>query len=423
MNENDKKVEKLNEHISSGNTKKEDVVIHKIDEGSKTFKENDKKVERKKNVKSKKVSKNSNSKLCFLIIFSFVMGGIIMIALLKWTPILGYVNGTSSIVDNSTKKTKVYEKSSLATSISKVYDSVVMVESYKGEEEYSTGTGFVYKTDDKYGYVMTNQHVVSGCDKVVLVLSNDEEVEAKIVGGDEYLDIAIMTIDKSKVLQVATVGNSDDMNIGDTVFTVGSPMGYEYRGTVTSGILSGKDRMVSVNVSNSSSNDWVMKVLQIDAAINPGNSGGPLVNVNGEVIGVNSMKLVEDEIEGMGFAIPIEIAMAHVDELEKGKSIEWPMLGISMANVTDESLLYRNRIQVDSNIKSGVVVVEISNGSGASKSDLKSGDVITKLNGEKVENTAYLRYELYKNKPGDTIEVTYIRNGKEHTTKITLTKK
>ena len=423
MNENDKKVEKLNEHISSGNTKKEDVVIHKIDEGSKTFKENGKKVERKKNVKSKKVSKNSNSKLCFLIIFSFVMGGIIMIALLKWTPILSYVNGTSSIVDNSTKKTKVYEKSSLATSISKVYDSVVMVESYKGEEEYSTGTGFVYKTDDKYGYVMTNQHVVSGCDKVVLVLSNDEEVEAKIVGGDEYLDIAIMTIDKSKVLQVATIGNSDDINIGDTVFTVGSPMGYEYRGTVTSGILSGKDRMVSVNVSNSSSNDWVMKVLQIDAAINPGNSGGPLVNVNGEVIGVNSMKLVEDEIEGMGFAIPIEIAMAHVDELEKGKSIEWPMLGISMANVTDESLLYRNRIQVDSNIKSGVVVVEISNGSGASKSDLKSGDVITKLNGEKVENTAYLRYELYKNKPGDTIEVTYIRNGKEHTTKITLTKK
>lgn len=425
MNEKDKKVEKLSEHVSSGNAKKDDVVIHKVDDSATVFKEKEKKEEKKKSTvntsKSKKTLKNNNSRLCFLIMFSFVMGGIVMIALLKWTPILNYASGTSNIIDN-TKKTKVYEKSSLGTSISKVYDSVVMVESYKGEEEYSTGTGFVYKTDDKYGYVMTNQHVVSGCDKVVLVLSNDEEVEAKIVGGDEYLDIAIMTIDKSKVLQVATIGNSDDMNIGDTVFTVGSPMGYEYRGTVTSGILSGKDRMVSVNVSNSSSNDWVMKVLQIDAAINPGNSGGPLVNINGEVIGVNSMKLVEDEIEGMGFAIPIEIAMAHVEELEKGKSIEWPMLGISMANVTDESLLYRNRIQVDSSIKSGVVVVEISNGSGASKSDLKSGDVITKLNGEKVENTAYLRYELYKNKPGDTIDITYIRDGKEHNTKVTLTK-
>ena len=416
MNEKDKNEEKLNSDVSSKKVKEDDTIVHNVNDNKGTIKmKNDIEMTSKK-------KKNSNSKLCFLIIFSFIMGGIVMIALLKWTPILNYASGTSNIIDN-TKKTKVYEKSSLGTSISKVYDSVVMVESYKGEEEYSTGTGFVYKTDDKYGYVMTNQHVVSGCDKVVLVLSNDEEVEAKIVGGDEYLDIAIMTIDKSKVLQVATIGNSDDMSIGDTVFTVGSPMGYEYRGTVTSGILSGKDRMVSVNVSNSSSNDWVMKVLQIDAAINPGNSGGPLVNINGEVIGVNSMKLVEDEIEGMGFAIPIEIAMAHVDELEKGKSIEWPMLGISMANVTDESLLYRNRIQVDSSIKSGVVVVEISNGSGASKSDLKSGDVITKLNGEKVENTAYLRYELYKNKPGDTIDITYIRDGKEHSTKVTLTKK
>lgn len=423
MNDKDKKIENLGEGVSSNNTKEGNVINDNV-----LLKEKNSHDKSKKNVnshrKNKKSSNNGNSKLCFLIIFSFVMGSIVMIALLKWTPILSYINGSSSsVVDNSTKKTKVYEKSSLSTSISKVYDSVVMVESYKGEEEYSTGTGFVYKTDDKYGYVMTNQHVVSGCDKVILVLSNDEEVEAKIVGGDEYLDIAIMTIDKSKVLQVATIGNSDDMSIGDTVFTVGSPMGYEYRGTVTSGILSGKDRMVSVNVSNSSSSDWVMKVLQIDAAINPGNSGGPLVNINGEVIGVNSMKLVEDEIEGMGFAIPIEIAMAHVDELEKGKSIEWPMLGISMANVTDESLLYRNRIQVDSSIKSGVVVVEISNGSGASKSDLKSGDVITKLNGEKVQDTAYLRYELYKNKPGDTIEITYIRDGKEHTTKVVLTKK
>lgn len=363
--------------------------------------------------------KKNDYKLIFIIVFSFVIGGLITLSILKWTPLLSNINTTGV---NQKNKTTVYEKSSLGAAIDKIYDAVVMVDSYKGEEEYSTGTGFIYKTDDKYGYIMTNQHVIASCDKIVLVLSNDEKVEATVLGGDEYLDVAIMTIPKEKVLQTATIGSSDKVNVGDTIFTVGSPMGYEYRGTVTSGILSGKDRMVSVNVSNSTSSDWVMKVLQIDAAINPGNSGGPLLNVNGEVIGINSMKLVRDEIEGMGFAIPIEIAMAHTDELENKKDIEWPILGISMANVTDTNALARNDLNVDSNITEGVVVAKITDGSGASKSDLKVGDVITKINNEVVKNSAYLRYELYKNNPGDTIVITYIRDGKVKTTKVTLTK-
>lgn len=360
-----------------------------------------------------------NSKQVLIIFFIFITGILIIISIIKWSPIFKNLN-----ISNYTKEkeTKVYEKTSLATSISKIYDAVVMIQSYKDEEEYSTGTGFVYKTDDKYGYVITNQHVINDCNKITLVLSNDEEIEAKVVSGDEYLDIAVLTIDKSKVLQVATIGSSENVQVGDTIFTVGSPMGYDYRGTVTSGILSGKERMVSVSVSNSASNDWVMKVLQIDAAINPGNSGGPLLNVNGEVIGVNSMKLVQDEIEGMGFAIPIEIAMAHIGDLENNKKIEWPMLGISMANVDDATNLYKNNINIDKNIKKGVVVVSIADNSGASKSDLKPGDIITKLNNIEVQDTAYLRYELYKNKPGDTIEITYIREGKEKNTKITLTK-
>lgn len=381
-----------------------------------------------KKVKNKKDHKLL--KIFFVVVFAVVVGLLIVISILKFTPILsklessvnGNNNSFESIITTNTNKNTVYEKSSLAAAIENVYDAVVMVESYKDEEEQSTGTGFIYKKDDKYGYVITNQHVVSGADKVVLVLSNDEEIEGKVLGGDEYLDLAVIRISKDKVPQIVEIGSSEDMKLGDTVFTVGSPMGYDYRGTVTSGILSGKDRLVSVSVSNSSSNDWVMKVLQIDAAINPGNSGGPLVNASGKVIGINSMKLVQNEIEGMGFAIPIEIAMAHISELEKGTKIEWPLLGISMANISDTALLYRNSIIVDKNIKEGVVVVDIAKNSGASKSDLKSGDVIIKLNGEKVKDTAYLRYELYKNKPGDTIEITYIRDGKENTTKIKLTK-
>ena len=363
------------------------------------------------------------TKLASIIVFSFVMGGLITIGILKWTPIINNVLSTSNNTIITKNGTKIYEKNSLAASVEKIYDAVVLIKGYKNDNLLSTGTGFVYKVDDKYGYLLTNQHVVSQVDSVKLVMSNDEEVEAKVLGGDSYLDLAVLRMDKSKVKMVATLGKSESMNLGDTIFTVGSPMGEDYRGSVTSGILSGKDRMVSVNVSNTVSNDWVMRVLQIDASINPGNSGGPLLNANGEVIGICSMKLVDDEIEGMGFAIPIEYAESHIKSLEQGKKISWPRLGISMANVTDTSSLYRNDIQIDTtNIKEGVVVVEISKGSGADKSDLKSGDVITKINGNRVKDTAYLRYELYQHQAGDTIEITYIRNKKEYKTKVTLGK-
>lgn len=371
-------------------------------------------------------SKNSNSqenlKLIFIIAFSFVIGGIVTFSLLKWTPLIKEVIGSSNNTIITKNGTQVYEKSSLGPSIEKIYDAVVVVEVYQKDELASTGSGFIYKVDNEYGYVLTNQHVVDGGDKIKLIMSNDEEIDAEVLGKDEYLDLAVIRIAKDKVKMIANIGNSEKMNLGDAVFTVGSPMGYDYRGSVTSGILSGKDRMVSVSVSNSSSNDWVMRVLQIDASINPGNSGGPLLNVNGEVIGICSMKLVDDQIEGMGFAIPIEYAMNHVDSLEKGEKINWPLLGISMLNVTDTISLYRSNIRIPDEITEGVVVVEITENTGAAKSDLQKGDVITKLDGNKVKDTAYLRYELYQHQAGDTIEITYIRDGKEKTTKVTLSK-
>ena len=366
--------------------------------------------------------KKENAKLFFIIIFSFVIGGIVTIALLKWTPIINEVLDTTGGTIVTKNETQVYEKGSLAAAVEKIYDATVLVRNYKDDNIQSTGTGFVYKTDDKYGYLITNNHVVSDADKITLIMSNDEEVDATILGGDDYLDLAVLRMDKSKVSLIANIGSSEKMKLGDTVFAVGSPMGYDYRGSVTSGILSGKDRMVSVSVSNSNSSDWVMRVLQLDASINPGNSGGPLLNVNGEVIGVCSMKLVDDEIEGMGFAIPIEYAMSHVESLEAGKKIEWPMLGIRMVNVTDTALLYENRIIVDESITEGAVVISTEEGTGAAKAGFAKGDVITKLNGNKVKDTAYLRYELYQHQAGDTIEITFIRDKKEKTTKVTLSK-
>lgn len=357
-------------------------------------------------------------KIIIYIVIGVVIGVILLIGAIKYTK-LGELFTTNTTVTKNGKV--IVEKSSLKEAVEKAKDSVVMIESFKSGQMASTGTGFIYKTDDKYGYVMTNQHVIDSSDKIVLVLSNDEEVEGTLLGGDEYLDLAVIRMDKKSVLSVAQIGDSSSINVGDTVFTIGSPMGYEYRGTVTSGILSGKDRMVSVSIGNSQTEDYVMRVLQTDAAINPGNSGGPLLNINGEVIGINSMKLVQEEIEGMGFAIPIEYALSHIDSLEKSQEIKWPILGISMVNVSDSSSMYRNNYNIPNNITSGVLIVGITENTGASKSDLKVGDIITELNGEKVKNLAYLRYELYKYKPGETIEITYYRNNKESKTKVKLT--
>ena len=356
---------------------------------------------------------------------AFVLGGFLMYFLTINTDLISSALGktiktSSGNIVRACSGTVIVNDGSLSASVEKVYDAVLMIRNYKGDQIQSTGSGFIYKIDDKYGYVLSNHHVIDGASKVTLIRSDDKEIEGTVLGSDVYLDLAVIRINKEDCLDKAVISTSEESKIGDTVFTIGSPLGYEYRGTVTDGILSGKDRMVAVSISGNTS-DYVMKVLQTNAAVNPGNSGGPLLNAKGEVIGIISLKLVQTEVENMGFAIPIEYAMSHIDNLEQGKSIVRPMLGISMVNVTDTYTLYRNEIMIDKSITEGVVVVEISKDSGASKSDLQKGDVITKINNEKISNIAYLRYELYKYNVGDTINVTYLRDGKEKTTKITLT--
>lgn len=358
-----------------------------------------------------------------LIIVSFVIGGVLTFVIIGGDDVGSGNNSTTSsgLTCSSADCTKVVvDESGISEAVEKVYDGVLMVRNYQKDEVASTGTGFVYKIEGDYAYVMTNQHVVDGAERVTLITSKDEEIEGEVLGGDSYVDIAVIKIKKTDGLVALQLGNNENASLGDLVFTVGSPLGYEYRGSVSTGHLAGKDRLVSVSTDNSTSSDWVMKVLQTDAAINPGNSGGPLMNTNGEVIGVISMKLVQTEVEGMGFAIPIEYINSKIETLEKGESIEWPLLGVSMINVSDARNSFRYDFDIPNNLDYGVVVAGIEAGSGAESSDLKEGDIITKLNGEKVQDSAYLRYELYKYSAGDTIEITYMRDGKEHTTKVTL---
>ena len=241
-------------------------------------------------------------------------------------------------------------------------------------------------------------------DKVEVVFTDNTVEQVTVKGGDKYSDIAVLTYQTDDIKKIAEIGSSVDMRLGDTVFAIGSPLDSSvYSWSVTRGVLSGKDRKVEVSTNNSTANDWIMQVLQTDAAINSGNSGGPLCNSNGQVVGINNMKLITSGVEGMGFAIPIEEASAYADAIISGKNITRPKMGISM-----------------SEHQSGVKVDDVTSNSAAAQAGLQRGDIIVAIDGETIKNVASLRYKLYKYEVGDTIKIEYLRNNKKYTTNMRL---
>lgn len=356
--------------------------------------------------KVKKVRGISGGKLVAIIIVTIVLSVLVgagsMLLVFHFYPDL--TRDTVTNVTRLEKEVSVTDKG-IADAVDKVYDSVVIVKTYKGSKLYATGTGFVYKKDNGVYYLITNYHVIQDGTRVEVVFTNNKTAEVSVKGGDKYSDIAVLSYATDEILSISKIGSSVDTRVGDTVFAIGSPLDSNvYSWSVTRGVLSGKDREVEVSTNNNSANDWIMQVLQTDAAINSGNSGGPLCNSNGEVIGVNNMKLITQGVEGMGFAIPIEEAGAHADAIINGEDVRKPTLGVSMVGH-----------------QSGVLIMEVVPGSSADAAGLKAEDIITAINGEKVFTIAELRYKLYKYKIGDTITVEYLRNGRTNTAKLKLT--
>lgn len=297
----------------------------------------------------------------------------------------------------------------IAEAVDKVYDAVVVVEVYQNGQLSSTGTGFVFKKDNKNGYILTNNHVISNGNEVYVVFTDNTKEKVNVVGADDYSDIAVLSVDKSKVKSVASIGSSKDLKVGDTTFAVGAPLSAEkYSWTVTRGILSGKNRTVEVTTTKSGSN--VIEVLQTDAAINSGNSGGPLCNANGEVIGITNLKIASSSVEGMGFAIPIETAITYANKFINNESISRPYLGVSMYDLS--SNMFSN--------ETGIYVESVEANSPAQKAGLQKGDIIIKIGDVSVENSSYLKYELYKYNVGDKVKITYKRNKEEKSTTVTL---
>lgn len=288
-------------------------------------------------------------------------------------------------------------------------------------DEAGTGSGAVYRTDGDQAFVFTNNHVVAGSDAIEVMFSDGEIVEAEIVGADEYTDLAVLSIDAEHVESVAEFGDSKELTLGEPAIAVGSPLGGDFALSVTSGVVSGVNRTVPVDNDRDGTIDWEMTAIQTDAAINPGNSGGPLVNVNGQVIGINSMKISSNVVEGMGFAIPSNDAVSIINELETNGEINRPVLGVSLL---DSNLLNDQQIAeiTGSNepIDQGAIVVEVASDSAAAEADIQAGDVFTSFNGEPVINSMELKQAVYTTRIGDTVEAEIIRDGEPMTVSITM---
>lgn len=280
-----------------------------------------------------------------------------------------------------------------------------------GTIKLGLGTGIIVSSN---GYIVTNEHV-SGAkySKCYVTLENGKEYQATVVWSDSDLDLSIIKINANE-LPYVTFGDSDNIRVGQKVYAIGNPIGFEFRRTVTSGIISAKDRTIKLEETNRVS--YMEDLIQTDATINPGNSGGPLINTKGEVLGINSVKI--DSAESIGFAIPINIIKPIVKSfIETGNFTE---ASIGIFSYDKNVIPYLNS---KLNIDSGIYVVEVIKNSPADKAGIKNGDIIQKIDDITLNKMSELRKYIYTKAPGDEVNLIIQRSGKETTVKIKLGKK
>ena len=270
--------------------------------------------------------------------------------------------------------------------------------------EQGVGSGVIFRAD---GYIVTNYHVIAGAQEIVVSLPDERSFTGQVIGADELTDLAVVKIDATD-LKVAEFGNSDDIMVGEPAIAIGNPMGLEFQGSVTSGVISALNRTLDIN-------ERQLKLIQTDAAINPGNSGGALVNADGKVIGINSAKLAANGVEGMGFAIPINSVRAIVDELMSNGKVLRPYIGVG---VFDKETAARQGYRL--NAEKGVYVEEITLNGPADKAGIRRGDLILEIDCKEINKVGELRAVILEHKAGDTIRVKIERDGSKNDVDVVL---
>ena len=379
------------------------------------------------------LKKIGNVALIFVVGF---LGGILGTFLTLQTSHSSTSNTESKQVHSTTVKTAYKNTTSTSEAVDKVKNAVVSVITYSDSSNQglfekeensdsqisSEGSGVIYKKEGKYAYLVTNTHVINGAKKVDILLADGNKVPGEVVGSDVYSDIAVVRISADKAKAVAEFGDSNQLTVGETAIAIGSPLGTDYANSVTQGIISSQGRNVKLKADNGQ--NISTRALQTDAAINPGNSGGPLINIQGQVIGITSSKISNNgqtSVEGMGFAIPANDVVNIIKQLEEKGKVVRPALGIQMMDLSNLSTSDLSQLKLPEKISGGLLVRSTLENMPASDK-LQRYDVITKIDDTDIESTADLQSALYSHQINDTIKVTFYRDGKQQTTSIKLTK-
>ena len=327
--------------------------------------------------------------------------------------------------DVSTNTTKAVEKTGAAVvGINNIQSTSFWSDTTgdSSEEAAGTGSGVIYKKAGNKAFVVTNHHVVEGATKLEVSLDDGTKIPAKLLGSDVWTDLAVLEIDASKIKEVAEFGNSDSLKMGEPVIAIGNPLGATFSGSVTQGIISGLKRTIPVDINQDGVVDWQSEVLQTDAAINPGNSGGALINMAGQVIGINSMKISQEAVEGIGLSIPINSAKPIIDDLEQFGVVKRPYMGVDLKSVSEIPAYYQEQtLKLPRDVTYGVALRQVVANSPAAQAGLKELDVIVDMDGEKINDVIDLRKHLYqKKKIGEKLKVKYYRAGRLKETTLTL---
>lgn len=356
------------------------------------------------------------------VLTGILIASLIIINLFMGIRLTGLEQELKAVNNNTSTKQPVATKqvsTTINSDVSEVYDQVVNSVVTVLNNPNGTGSGVVYKNTNNKSYIITNHHVVKDNQDLTVITNTGESIDAKLLGSDELADIALLEINKE--LPAMVIGDSSSDTVGEQVLAIGSPSGQNFSGSLSVGVISGKDRVLSVDTDGDLREDWEMVLTQIDAAINPGNSGGALVNMAGQLIGINTLKINDTTVEGMGFAIPVNEAISIANQIEKEGKVTRPFLGISAVSMEDIIIRARYFDLELPNVREGIYVTEVQPFSPADKAGLQAQDVITKMDEKPISNFREFRRVLYSYDENDSFTMTILRDQKEMTLTVNLT--